>query len=111
MNLTPATGLSIGQHNIEVYTFNPVSSTGSGDQVTTNDTLSKGFGIAGIIAAPLSEGFESAIFPPVGWVNVNADADTTWVRTGTGNNSTASAFVNILNIFLQEGSMNSIRHS
>jgi hypothetical protein len=100
VSLPPATGLSTGQHTIQVYTLNPVSSTGSGDQVTLNDTLNKGFGIAGIIAAPLNEGFESSNFPPVGWVNVNVDADTTWVRTGTGSNSTASAFVNNFKYFL-----------
>lgn len=94
VDLTPASGLNIGQHNIVVYTFNPVSSTGTGDQVTANDTLSKGFGIAGTIAAPLSEGFESSSFPPPGWVEVNPDAGITWVRTNAGDNSTSSAFVN-----------------
>jgi hypothetical protein len=100
VNLDPPTGLSIGQHHITVYTFNPVSSTGSGDQVPTNDTLSKGFGIAGTVAAPLVEGFESASFPPAGWVEVNPDAAITWARTSTGDNSTASAFVNNFNYAL-----------
>ena len=83
-----------------VYTFNPVSATGNGDQVTSNDTLSKDFGIAGTVAAPLVEGFESASFPPVGWVQVNPDAGITWARTNTGDNSTASAFVNNFNYAL-----------
>ena len=100
VNLDPSTGLSTGQHHLVVYTFNPVSATGNGDQVPSNDTLSKDFGIAGTIAAPLVEGFESASFPPAGWVEVNADAAITWARTNTGSNSTASAFVNNFNYAL-----------
>src|SRR4030095_16838639 len=84
VNLNPASGLSIGQHHLVLYTFNPVSSTGTGDQVPTNDTLIKEFGITGTVAAPLVEGFESASFPPAGWVEVNPDAAITWARINTG---------------------------
>jgi hypothetical protein len=97
INLDPATALNISQHNLVVYTFNPVSATGSGDQVTSNDTLSKEFGIAGTVAAPLVEGFESTSFPPANWVQVNPDGAITWARVNTGDNSTASAFVNNFN--------------
>jgi hypothetical protein len=100
VNLNALTGLSTGQHHLVVYTFNPVSGAGTGDQVPTNDTLTKEFGIAGTVAAPLVEGFESATFPPTGWVEVNPDAGITWARTNTGNNSTASAFVNNFNYAL-----------
>jgi hypothetical protein len=100
VNLNPSTGLSIGQHHLVVYTSGPVSSTGTGDQVPTNDTLTKDFGIVGTVAAPLVEGFESASFPPAGWVEVNPDAGITWARTNTGDNSTASAFVNNFNYAL-----------
>ena len=94
VNLNPSTGLSIGQHHLVVYSFGPISPTGAGDQVPTNDTLTKDFGIAGTVDAPLVEGFESASFPPAGWVETNPDAAIAWARTNTGNNSTASAFVN-----------------
>ena len=100
VTLVPATGLSIGQHHLTVYTFNPVSATGTGDQVTANDTLTKAFGIVGTVAAPLIEGFESASFPPAGWVKVNPDASITWARINTGDNSSASAFVNNFNYAL-----------
>jgi hypothetical protein len=100
VTLNPSTGLSVGQHQIVVYSFNPVTATGSSDQVPTNDTLTKGFGIAGTVAAPLIEGFESASFPPAGWVEVNPDAGITWARVNTGDNSTASAFVNNFNYAL-----------
>ncbi|HEY7162114.1 MAG TPA: choice-of-anchor J domain-containing protein, partial [Acidobacteriota bacterium] len=100
VSLNAATGLNPGQHDLVVYTFNPISSSGTGDQVTSNDTLSKVFGVAGTVAAPLVEGFESSTFPPAGWVVVNSDAGITWARANTGNNSTASAFVNNFNYAL-----------
>ena len=94
LNLPPVSGLSTGQHHITVYTYSPVSSVGTGDLLTTNDTLTKAFGIAGTVAAPLVEGFESSTFPPAGWVVVNPDAAITWARINVGKNSTASAYVN-----------------
>ena len=100
VHLSPAQGSSVGQHHLVVYTFNPVSGTGTGDQVPSNDTLTKDFGITGTVAAPLFEGFESASFPPPGWVEVNPDASITWARINTGDNSTASAFVNNFNYAL-----------
>ena len=98
--LPTAPGLSNGQHIITVYTFNPVSAIGTGDLFTANDTLSKAFGITGITAAPLTEGFESASFPPSGWVEVNSDGGISWARTSTGDNSTASAYMNNYDYFL-----------
>ncbi|HMG67611.1 MAG TPA: choice-of-anchor J domain-containing protein, partial [Chitinophagaceae bacterium] len=93
--LLPASlGVPVGQHIITVYTFNPVSAVGTGDLFTANDTLRKGFGIAGTIAAPLTEGFESTTFPPAGWVIVNPDANVTWARANTGNHSTNSESIN-----------------
>jgi len=100
VSLPTATALSTGPHHLVVYTFNPVTLSGTGDQVTTNDTLSKDFGIAGVVTAPLVEGFESSTFPPTGWVDVNPDAAIGWARVATGDNSTASAFVNNFNYAL-----------
>lgn len=97
VNLIPASGLSTGQHNIVVYTYDPVSALGSGDQVTGNDTLSKAFGIAGTTSPPLTEGFELSPFPPAGWVFVNPDGAITWARANVGRNSAASAYVNNYN--------------
>jgi hypothetical protein len=101
VNLTPAiSGLTTGQHTIVIYTFNPVSVSGTGDQLTTNDTLHKAFGISGTTTAPLTEGFEAAGFPPAGWVVVNPDEAITWARNGAGKNSTGSAYVNNYNYSL-----------
>ncbi|HET9823718.1 MAG TPA: choice-of-anchor J domain-containing protein [Chitinophagaceae bacterium] len=100
VSLPPVSGLSTGQHNIVVYTYNPVSPVGTGDELTTNDTLTKAFGIAGTRSAPLVETFESPTFPPSGWVVVNPDAGITWTRANTGKNSAASAYVNNYNYSL-----------
>jgi len=100
VNLPSTSGLSTGSHHITVYTYNPVSSVGTGDLLPTNDTLSKTFGIVGTAAAPLVEGFESSTFPPPGWVVVNPDAAITWARINVGKNSAASAYVNNYNYSL-----------
>lgn len=97
VTLPTTSGLGTGQHNIFVYTFNPVSSIGSGDLFTANDSLHKDFGIPGSVAAPLVEGFESSAFPPANWVVVNPDGGIGWARANTGNGSTGSAFVSNFN--------------
>lgn len=97
VTLPPISNLATGPHTIVIYTYNPVSSLGSGDLLPINDTLRKAFGIAGTMPAPLVEGFESSSFPPSGWVVVNPDAAITWARSNTGKNSTASAYVNNYN--------------
>ena len=97
VNLPIVSGLPVGQHNIVVYTYNPISTLGTGDQQTSNDTLHKAFGIAGTTPAPLTEGFESPIFPPPGWVVANPDGAITWARINVGKNSSASAYVNNYN--------------
>ncbi len=97
VQLPGSSDISIGQHTITVFTSNPVSAIGTGDLSPSNDTLRKEFGIAGTVNAPLTEGFESAVFPPTGWVEVNSDAAITWARTTPGDNSAASAYVNNYN--------------
>ncbi len=93
ITLPPAT-VAIGNHTITVYSWEPVSSSGTGDQNTINDTLRKNFVYVGTAAAPLVEGFESTTFPPANWAVINPDAGFTWQRASIGKNSTGSAFVN-----------------
>jgi len=53
--------------------------------------------VSGSNALPLTEGFESATFPPTGWALSNGDAGTTWVRTTSASGfgtSSASAYMN-----------------
>ncbi|HEY0731955.1 MAG TPA: choice-of-anchor J domain-containing protein, partial [Chitinophagaceae bacterium] len=95
VNLTAAT-VPVGNHSIRVYSWDPVSVSGTGDQYTLNDSLSKGFSFAGTVAAPLTEAFEGT-FAPAGWSTVNPDASLTWQKGNTGRSSTGSAFMNNYN--------------
>jgi hypothetical protein len=70
-----------GQHIIKVYTSDPVSASGSGDESPANDTLSKSFNALGLVTSPATEGFENAAFPPAEWALENPDGGITWKRT------------------------------
>ena len=95
VNLVAATGTTAaGQHTITAFTFNPVSLTGTGDQVPANDTLTRPFAILGTVASSLTENFTNTLFPPAGWGIYNPDADQTWKRDPVGNNNAGSAFMN-----------------
>jgi hypothetical protein len=93
VNLTPPiAGLAAGQHSIKIYSANPITTSGTGDQLTVNDTLTKNFGITGTTPAPLTQGFEGT-FPPTGWAFTNPDASITWAKANVGNNSAGSAYM------------------
>jgi hypothetical protein len=94
--LTAANVTALGAHSIRVFTSDPVSSTGTGDNFTLNDTLRKAFALAGTVQAPLRETFEGT-FPPANWSVVNPDAATGWAGHTTGNSSMGSAFINLRN--------------
>lgn len=91
-----AANIPVGNHTIRIYSWDPVSVSGTGDQYTLNDTLSKGFSFAGTVTAPLTEAFEGT-FAPAGWSIVNPDASMTWQKGNTGRSSTGSAFMNNYN--------------
>ena len=85
--------LVLGVNSIQVCTSlpNSVADTDPGDDcVTISGTQGSG------IALPLVEGFESATFPPAGWIRNNPDGGVTWQRTTTGveHSGTGKAFVN-----------------
>ena len=86
--------LGAGANTIKVYSFEPVTASGTGDQYTLNDTLSKISYLAGSVAAPGSivETFEGN-FLPAGWALSNPDNSITWQKAGVGKNSTASAYI------------------
>ena len=86
--------LSAGSHSIQAFTFNPVTTSGSGDQYLLNDTLSRSFSVIGTANAPLTEDFTNAAFPPTGWGIVNVNNDLAWSRSNIGNNNPGSAFMN-----------------
>ena len=82
-----------GSNTIKIFTADPVSISGSGDQNSTNDTISKTFTTNKTIDAPLFQGFESTLFAPLNWTIINPDAANTWVRKSPGSNSRYAAFI------------------
>ncbi len=92
--LAGAATLAPGTHTITVFTFNPVSLSGTGDQVISNDTLTKTFVVLGTVASGLTENFSNTSFPPNNWGVYNPDEGITWKRDVTGNNNAGSAFMN-----------------
>lgn len=70
-----------GQHTITVYSAQPVSSGGTGDESPNNDTIRKSFFITANVSLPVTEGFENPVFPPTNWSIENPDGGITWQRT------------------------------
>jgi hypothetical protein len=89
--------VSAGVHNIKVYSWEPVSASGTGDSNTSNDTLQKQFSIPGAVQAPLVENFTATTFPPSNWALINPDGSIGWTRHINGNVNTGSAWVNTFN--------------
>ena len=82
INLNALNG-SVGSHTFTVFTFEPVTLTGTGDLNTFNDSLRMMFVVVGLQATlPLVEDFEGTNFPPLNWGTVvNPDNETTWLRS------------------------------
>ena len=72
---------SVGQHLLTVYSAEPISSSGTGDDTKKNDTLKKAFSVTGTLTPPIIEGFENTVFPPTNWAVENPDGEITWQRT------------------------------
>ncbi|MFT3827728.1 MAG: M43 family zinc metalloprotease [Chitinophagaceae bacterium] len=85
---------SEGTHTLKVYVANPNAGT---DMDKSNDTLTTSFFYWAAVSLPISEGFESAVFPPTRWDIVNPDNSYTWERV-TGVAKTGSASVVIRNL-------------
>jgi len=102
-----AVPLVIGANAIQICTSNPngVADTDpANDCMTVNGTQGAGTPL------PLVEGFESATFPPTGWVRNNPDGGITWQRTTTGvaHSGTGKAFVDHFN-YTAAGNTDDIR--
>jgi hypothetical protein len=85
-----------GQHVITVFSVEPISSTGTGDENVLNDTIRKSFYVTGKLAPPVATGFEDATFPPATWSIENPDGNITWERT-TAAAKTGNASMEIRN--------------
>lgn len=71
--------VSVGNHTIKLFTFNPNNGT---DQRKLNDTISVTFTVLPLLDLPVTLTFENATFPPPGgWSIFNPDGDVTWQRT------------------------------
>lgn len=66
----------VGFHTLTIYVSSPNNNK---DEDVTNDTISSTFQFYNPVAS-LSEGFETATFPPTTWDIVNPDNSTTWKR-------------------------------
>jgi hypothetical protein len=92
-----AVPLVLGPNTIQVCTSNP---NGVADTDPSNDCSTvTGTQGGGITALPFVEGFESATFPPAGWIRNNPDGGITWQRTTTGvaHTGTGKAYVDHFN--------------
>lgn len=94
VSLTPLNITATGAYTLKVYSWDPVTASGTGDQKTSDDTLSRVFSLAGSVQAPLTENFVGTTFPPTGWTILNPDNSVTWSRHANGNGNPGSAYVN-----------------
>jgi hypothetical protein len=86
--------IPVGVHTVKIFSFEPVSTNGTGDQNVSNDTLTRTIRVYGTQAAPLVEGFDATTFPPANWVIYNPDNQITWARTTVARSGAASAYLN-----------------
>lgn len=80
----PAQTVSLGTHTFNAYTSFP---NGGTDGFPSNDAIIKNFSSLTNGSLSLSEGFQSATYPPFGWKNTGTDKVWTWQKiTGIGAN-------------------------
>lgn len=96
INLSTMT-TTVGTHTIKVYSFEPVTANGTGDEYTFNDTLTRSFNVLNTVSAPLVESFVGTAFPPANWTVLNPDGSITWRRNAAGSKNAGSAYVNTYN--------------
>jgi hypothetical protein len=94
----PTSGvIAAGSHTFRAYTINPVGPSGTGDQNTTNDALTRTFTVRNVTNAPAIETFEGAVFPSPNWSIANPNNNTTWIKRNQGYLSYNSAFMDNYN--------------
>ena len=94
----PAFTTTVGNHSFAAYTFEPVTVSGVGDQLMTNDTTKNNFTVISLRNQEIQEGFE--VTPVQGWSVFNPNANNTWVVKTPGRNSARSAFIDNYNFDL-----------
>jgi hypothetical protein len=73
--------LTVATEGIHVLTVIISSPNGTTDENTTNDTITLTFQYYQPVSPPITAGFESTAYPPVGWDVINPDRGITWERT------------------------------
>lgn len=92
--LNPPFTLTPGSYQIKIFISNVLTVSGATDQNQSNDTLTKVFSLTGKVTTPVTEGFETTIFPPANWAVDNPDGSITWERaTGTAKSGNASMVI------------------
>jgi hypothetical protein len=86
-----------GSYTLRIYSWDPVTTSGTGDQNRSNDTLTRTVFVPGTTTAPLAETFASTTFPPANWSVLNPDGAITWRRSPLGSSNIGSAFMNTYN--------------
>jgi hypothetical protein len=84
---------NIGNNSFSLFTYDPQTPLGIGDEWMANDTINKKFVVNSIVDAPLTGGFEDSTFAPVGWQIINPNDVNTWVRKFPGSKSNHAAFI------------------
>jgi hypothetical protein len=80
---------------INTFTFFTSNPNGAPDQVTANDSLKQILTVLASTSSPVSETFDTPVFPPAGWAVDNYNADATWERKTPGRNaSPGRLFIN-----------------
>lgn len=87
------TAFTAGTAALKVYASEPVTTSGTGDQYTPNDTLTRSASVIGTVPGPVVETFSGTTFPPAGWGISNPDVDLTWGRSTAGQSSVGSAAI------------------
>lgn len=111
MSSVPVTlnGITAGNTGSHVLKIQLSSPNGAADLGTANDTLSKAFVFPVAVTPPLTEGFESDVFPPANWDILNADGSYTWERvTGVAKTGTASMVLRN-DSYIQNGQIDYLR--
>jgi len=90
----PAQTVSWGAHTFNAYTTLPNSLA---DAIPSNDAITKSFTVLTNGSLSLSEGFQNAVYPPVGWKHAGSDKVWTWDKingVGAGGSSSCIRFDN-----------------
>ncbi|GAA4324829.1 T9SS-dependent choice-of-anchor J family protein [Flaviaesturariibacter amylovorans] len=90
--------LTAGSNALRVFTFDPVSASGTGDFANANDTARTVLTLSTQVPDGLNENFSAlTALPPTGWAVGNYDNAATWAYSPYGNGNAGSAWIRSFN--------------